>query len=132
RAAGQPQLRRGVPGAGAGLPRDARLPEGDEEAEGLDRAALRRGQGLARPTALPPARARQRQRRSPDGRSRAESETATQEMGLGAAPLADRRGRLAFASSISCVTATVSAIPLRLSEPPNHPLGRSSSPFSTR
>jgi hypothetical protein len=38
-----PQRRRGVPGAGAGPPRDAGLPEGDPEAAGLGRTALRPG-----------------------------------------------------------------------------------------
>ena len=48
-----PVLLRGVSRAGARLPRDRGLPEGDAQAAGVGRAALRRGQGLARVTAAP-------------------------------------------------------------------------------
>ena len=57
RAACPPLLRRGLPRPRARLPRDRGLPEGDAQAAGLGRAALRRSQGLARLTPVPAPRA---------------------------------------------------------------------------
>ena len=75
-----------VPGPGARLPRDRALRQGDAQAEGLGRAALRRGQGLARAAPLPAAGAGEGQRRGAADRRRPEPEAPAQQAGWGRRP----------------------------------------------
>ena len=63
-----------VSGEGAGLPRDRGLPEGDAQAEGVGRAAVRRGEGVARPAAPPLTRADEREHPGAADRRGAEPE----------------------------------------------------------
>src|SRR4029078_13526835 len=74
-AATHAQLRRGLPGSGAPLPRDGGLQEGDAETPGLGGATFRRGQGVARATPAPLTRLAEREHPGPAGRERAESGT---------------------------------------------------------
>src|SRR3712207_8747195 len=53
--------------------------EGDGQAEGVGRAPLRRGQGLARTEQVPAPRALEGERRGPAGRDRPEPQTAAPE-----------------------------------------------------
>src|SRR5262249_33977433 len=78
---------------GADLPPDARLPEGDGEAQGLDRAALRRGEGLARPAPVPAAGIGQREHRRVAGRHRPEPQAVLGRDRVGAAPRPVREPR---------------------------------------
>src|SRR3712207_8395175 len=68
---------------GARLPRDAGLPEGDAETPSLGRAALRGGEGLARPTPLPLARPLEGEQRGAPGGGGAEPQTMAQQGGVG-------------------------------------------------
>src|SRR3954452_23088253 len=99
----QPQagsLRR-VPGSSASLRRNTPVREGTEKAQGVDRAAVWRGQGLARDEKVPTTEAQEGEHRSFADRLGAERQAAarlrrsrTEEAGTGSGPTPGSRYRL--------------------------------------
>src|SRR6185437_12256537 len=79
----EPLLSRGVDGSDARLPRNRGVPEGDAQAEGVDRAALRRGETVARDATVPAPGIAEGEHRGAVHRGGAESETLIECDGLG-------------------------------------------------
>src|SRR3712207_924956 len=75
-----------VSGASARLPRDRGVPDGDAQAGGVGGAALRRGEGLARPAPLSVTRAVESELRGAPGSSGAEPQTMALQDRMGTAP----------------------------------------------
>src|SRR5215216_5779121 len=114
-------LPRRLSGAGARLPRDGGVPEGDAQAGGLGRAAVWRGQGLARPPPLPAARAVAGELRSTLDRGGTESQALAQPDGMGTPPRAGGAPRSLIGRSCR---------PTPKATPPPRPLSRGGG-FST-